>query len=69
MNLRWHGSAGGNACRLDNLFDRGVKFQYPPTNPIQNDAIVQQLIEEGIITQKKFFAKLKQVQAQYEAKQ
>ena len=38
-------------------------------NSIQNDAIVQLLIEEGIITQEKFFAKLKQVQAQYEAKQ
>ena len=38
-------------------------------NSIQNDAIVQLLIEEGIITQEKFFAKLKQVQVQYEAKQ
>ena len=36
-------------------------------NSIQNDAIVQLLIEEGIITQEKFFTKLKQVQAQYEA--
>ena len=37
-------------------------------NSIQNDAIVQLLIEEGIITQEKFISKLKQVQAQYEAK-
>ena len=37
-------------------------------NSIQNDTIVQLLIEEGIITQEKFFNKLKQVQAQYEAK-
>jgi len=37
-------------------------------NSIQNDAIPQLLIEEGIITQEKFFTKLKQVQAQYEAK-
>ena len=37
-------------------------------NSIQNDAIVQLLIEEGITTQEKFFNKLKQVQAQYEAK-
>ena len=33
-------------------------------NSIQNDAIVQLLIEEGIITQEKFFNKLKQVQNQ-----
>ena len=39
------------------------------TRWIQNDAIVQLLIEEGIITLEKFFTKLKQVQAQYEAKQ
>lgn len=38
-------------------------------NSIQNDAIVQLLIEEGIITQEKFFTKLKQVQAQYQTKQ
>ena len=35
-------------------------------NSIQNDALVQLLIEEGIITQEKFFTKLKQVQAQYQ---
>ncbi len=35
-------------------------------NSIQNDEIVQLLIEEGIITQEKFFTKLKQVQAQYQ---
>ena len=38
-------------------------------NSIQNDAIVQLSIEEGIITQEKSLTKLKQVQAQYEAKQ
>ena len=37
-------------------------------NSIQNDAIAQLLIEEGIITQEKFLNKLEQVQAQYEAK-
>jgi hypothetical protein len=37
-------------------------------NSIQNDAIAQLLIEEGIITQQKFLNKLKDVQAQYEAK-
>ena len=37
-------------------------------NSIQKDAIIQLLIEEGIITQEKFFSKLKQIQAQYEAK-
>ena len=37
-------------------------------NSIQNDAIVQLLIEEGIITQEKFFNKLKQVQSQYQTK-
>ena len=36
-------------------------------NAIQNDAIVQLLIEEGIITQEKLFTKLKQVQAQYQS--
>jgi hypothetical protein len=36
-------------------------------NSIQNDEIVQLLIEEGIITQEKFFTKLKQVQAQYQS--
>ena len=37
-------------------------------NSIQNDALAQLLIEEGIITQEKFFNKLKQVQAQYQTK-
>ena len=37
-------------------------------NSIQNDAIAQLLIEEGIISQEKFFAKLKEVQAQYQSK-
>ena len=35
-------------------------------NSIQNDALVQLLIEEGIITEQKFFAKLKEVQVQYQ---
>ena len=34
-------------------------------NSIQNDALVQLLIEEGIISEQKFFAKLKQLQHQY----
>ena len=34
-------------------------------NSIQNDALVQLLIEEGIISEQKYFAKLKEVQAQY----
>ena len=34
-------------------------------NSIQNDALAQLLIEEGIISEKKFIAKLKQVQAEY----
>ncbi len=35
-------------------------------NSIQNDALVQLLIEEGIISEQKFFTKFKQVQAQYQ---
>ena len=35
-------------------------------NSIQNDALVQLLIEEGIISEQKLFAKLKEVQAQYQ---
>ena len=35
-------------------------------NSIQTDALVQLLIEEGIISEQKFFAKLKQVQSQYQ---
>ena len=35
-------------------------------NSIQTDALVQLLIEEGIITQEKFFTKFKQVQSQYQ---
>ena len=35
-------------------------------NSIQNDALVQLLIEEGVISQEKFFTKLKEVQAQYQ---
>ena len=37
-------------------------------NSIQVDALAQLLIEEGIITQEKFFDKLKQVQASYQSK-
>ena len=33
-------------------------------NSIQTDALVQLLIEEGIISEQKFFTKFKQVQAQ-----
>ena len=35
-------------------------------NSMLVDALAQLLIEEGIITQEKFFDKLKQVQAQYQ---
>ena len=35
-------------------------------NSIQIDALAQLLIEEGIITQEKFFTKLTQVQAAYQ---
>jgi hypothetical protein len=35
-------------------------------NSIQTDALVQLLIEEGIISQEKFFTKLKEVQAKYQ---
>ena len=35
-------------------------------NSIQVDAIAQLLIEKGIITKEEFFAKLKQVQSQYQ---
>ena len=35
---------------------------------IQLDAVAQLLIEKGIITEKEFFAKLKQVQGEYEGR-
>ena len=35
-------------------------------NSIQTDTLVQLLIEEGIVSEQKFFAKFKQVQAQYQ---
>jgi len=35
-------------------------------NSIQVDALTQLLIEEGLISQEKFIAKLKEVQVQYE---
>jgi mannitol/fructose-specific phosphotransferase system IIA component (Ntr-type) len=38
------------------------------SNSIQIDAAVQLLIDKGLITEQEFFAKLKQVQAQYQAK-
>ena len=34
----------------------------------QLDAVVQLLIEKGIITEQEFFTKLKQVQAEWESK-
>jgi len=37
-------------------------------NSIQVDALAQLLIEKGIITENEFFAKLKQVQAEYQNK-
>ena len=36
-------------------------------NSIQVDAIAQLLIEKGIITKEEFFAKLKQVQSEYQS--
>lgn len=38
------------------------------SNSIQIDAAVQLLIDKGLITEQEFFAKLKQVQTQYQAK-
>ncbi len=35
-------------------------------NSIQVDALTQLLIEEGLISQQRFFQKLKQVQVQYQ---
>ncbi len=35
-------------------------------NSIQVDAVAQLLIEKGIITTEEFFAKLKQVQSEYQ---
>ena len=37
-------------------------------NSIQVDALCQLLIEKGLITEQGFFAKLKQVQAEYQKK-
>jgi hypothetical protein len=37
-------------------------------NSIQVDALAQLLIEKGIFTEQEFFARLKQVQMEYEAK-
>ena len=38
-------------------------------NSIQIDTLTQLLIEAGVITEEKFFAKLKQVQAEYQRRQ
>jgi hypothetical protein len=38
-------------------------------NSIQVDALVQLLVEEGLISEQRFFQKLKEVQAQYENRQ
>jgi len=38
------------------------------TNVIQVDALSQLLIEKGLITEKEFYTRLKQVQAEYESK-
>lgn len=38
-------------------------------NSIQVDALAQLLIEEGLISEQKFLAKLKQVQLQYQKRQ
>jgi hypothetical protein len=38
-------------------------------NSIQVDTLTQLLIEAGVITEEKFFAKLKQVQAEYHRRQ
>ena len=37
-------------------------------NSIQLDALAQLFIEKGFITKEEFFAKLKQVQAEYQSK-
>ena len=37
-------------------------------NSIQVDALAQLLIEKGLISQEEFFAKLKQVQAEYDSR-
>ena len=38
------------------------------TNAIQVDALAKLLIEKGIITEEEFYAKLKQVQLEYQRK-
>jgi hypothetical protein len=38
-------------------------------NSIQVDTLTQLLIDEGLITEQKFFAKLKKVQAEYQRRQ
>jgi hypothetical protein len=38
-------------------------------NSVQVDALVQLLIEQGLISEQRFFQKLKEVQTQYQSKQ
>ena len=38
-------------------------------NSVQQDALVELLIDKGIITKDEFFEKLKQVYAEYQSKQ
>jgi hypothetical protein len=38
-------------------------------NSIQVDALVQLLIEQGLISEQRYFQKLKEVQAQYQQRQ
>jgi hypothetical protein len=38
-------------------------------NSIQVDALVQLLVEDGLISEQRFFQKLKQVQAHYQKRQ
>ena len=39
------------------------------SNMIETQALAQLLMEKGIITEQEYFAKLKQVQAEYQSKQ
>ena len=38
-------------------------------NSMQVDALIQLLVEEGLISEQRFFQKLKEVQAQYQQRQ
>jgi len=47
-----------------------VSFKEPLiANSIQVDALVQLMVEEGLISEQRFFQKLKQVHAQYQQRQ